>query len=64
MRNLIVSALVGSIALSGLIGCSGSVDVEKDHHAGAGGDHYYKKTETRDANGNLVEKKVESKSTN
>jgi hypothetical protein len=67
MKRLITAALAGCISLSvaGVFaGCSASASVEPDHArpASSRDDTYYKKTEVRDANGNIVEKKVETKS--
>jgi hypothetical protein len=49
-----------------MTGCHASADVEPNHTSSVNGSSSssYKKTEVRDANGNLVEKKVESHSGN
>lgn len=70
MKSLIVSLVAGSLSLavSGAIaGCSASGSIEPDRthtSTSAGTSSSYKKTEVRDANGNLIEKKVETKNSN
>ena len=66
MKRLVASVLLVGIsaAFSGMsIGCSASAGIEPDRSrpASSRDDSYYKKTETRDANGNLVERKVETR---
>ncbi len=58
-----------SLAVSGVFaGCSASGSIEPNHDTststGNSSSSSYKKTEVRDANGNLVEKKVETKNNN
>ena len=57
-----------SLAVSGVFaGCSMSGSIDPNHdvsNSKSGSTSTYKKTEVRDANGNLIEKKVESKSNN
>ena len=73
MKSLITTVLLSSmsIATGALVGCSASGSVEPDHNARTevrtdtnGSSSSYKKTEVRDANGNLVEKKVETRNGN
>jgi hypothetical protein len=70
MKRAISAAVLGfvSLALSGaMIGCSASADVDPNHgHVSSRtttvdntGTASYKKTTYRDANGNVVEQKVE-----
>ena len=66
MKRVISSVLLGcmSLALSGVIaGCSASASVDPDRSArpASSSDTTYKKTTYRDANGNVVERKVETK---
>lgn len=67
MKRLMTAALAGciSLAISGVFaGCSAGVSVDPDRArpASSRDSSYYKKTEVRDANGNIVERKVETKS--
>ena len=72
MKRIVIPALVGSLALAvsgALAGCSAGVSVDPPRSTSSStttvrpaGDSTYKKTEVRDANGNLIERKVESKS--
>jgi hypothetical protein len=68
MKSLIVSLVAGSLSLAvsgAMVGCSASGSIEPDHTSTtSGSSSSYKKTEVRDANGNLIEKKVETKSAN
>ena len=69
MKSMISSAIVVvlSLGLSGaIIGCTASGSIEPDHTSTStnGSSSSVKKTEVRDANGNLVEKKVETKINN
>ena len=65
MKSLFASILLAgiSLALSGAnIGCSASAGIEPDRSRPASsrdGDSSYRKTETRDANGNVIERKTE-----
>ena len=65
MKTLFASILLAglSLTLAGAnIGCSASAGIEPDRSRPAGsrdGDSSYKKTEVRDANGNVVERKTE-----
>jgi hypothetical protein len=69
MKSLIASFVVGSLSLAvsgAMVGCSASGSIEPAHTSStsSGSSSSYKKTEVRDANGNLIEKKVETKSAN
>lgn len=69
MKSMIASIVIAamSLALSGsVVGCSASGSIEPDHTSTSrsGMDSSYKKTEVRDANGNVVESKVETKRSN
>jgi hypothetical protein len=65
MKRLLSSVLLASIsvAFSGIMaGCSASASVDPDRaQPASSSDTYYKKTTTTDANGNVVERKVETK---
>ena len=71
MKRLLVSMLLGSLTLTlggVMAGCSASASVDphdSDVHARTSSDRQetYKKTTVRDANGNVVERKVETKTT-
>jgi hypothetical protein len=72
MKRLLVSMLLGSVTLTlggVMAGCSASASVDPHDsgvHARTAGDRdetYTKKTIVRDANGNVVERKVEEKHT-
>jgi hypothetical protein len=70
MKSMLASLIVASLSLAvtgAMTGCHASADVEPDHtssNINGSSSSSYKKTEVRDANGNLVEKKVESHSGN
>jgi hypothetical protein len=65
MKRLILCTLVGSLGLAvsgAMVGCSASANVEPDRSRPASSrDSSYKKTEVRDANGNLIERKTETR---
>jgi hypothetical protein len=66
MKRLLSSVLLASIsvAFSGVMaGCSASASVDPDRSArpASDSDTYYKKTTTTDSNGNVTERKVETK---
>ena len=72
MKRAISAAILGcvSLVLTGVVGCSAGVDVDPNHtHTSRTtttvdntGTASYKKTTYRDANGNVVEQKVEKRS--
>jgi hypothetical protein len=70
MKRLLVPVLLGSVILTFggvMAGCSASAGADPhdgDLHARTAGDRdesYTKKTTVRDANGNVIERKVETK---
>jgi hypothetical protein len=67
MKSLFASILLAgmALALSGAnLGCSASAGVEPDRSRPAGSrddDRSYKKTEVRDANGNVIERRTETR---
>jgi hypothetical protein len=68
MKRFILCTLVGSLGLAvsgAMVGCSASASVDPPARSASDtNSSSYKKTEVRDANGNLVERKVETKSSN
>jgi hypothetical protein len=69
MKSMLASIVIASLSFTvtgAMTGCHASADVEPNHTSSVNGSSSssYKKTEVRDANGNLVEKKVESHSGN
>jgi hypothetical protein len=65
MKRLLSTALLAcvSLAFSGVMaGCSASASVDPDRaRPASSSDTTYKKTTYRDANGNVVERKVETR---